>query len=228
MENEYTEYTEPVRYTKPGEYPTSDQYKQRDVQFTQSQPVQQMPQPVQQMPQPVQQMAQPYQQMVQPVQTQVVFVKQPPHAAIPWVGVGVIVISLLLPYISIGGVFEVTGHEMIGIMGELAGELEDVDSDDGSSGDVSNDDAESDEIALAIALIMFAFSPLVFLLSAVVSVVILATGSSPRVIGNIHLTYVAIFVICGLLAPTSLGVSIFDFIGVGFYLGAMAGALLVF
>ena len=249
MDSDPIEYTQPVPYTQPGNYPTPDQYKQPEVQFTQpqpapqmqqpapqmQQPVQQMQQPAPQMQQPVQQMQQPFQQMAQPVQPQVVFVNQEKSSnkVIPWIGVALIIFSLLMPYISILGIIEFTGFEMIGIMGEIAENFEgdDSDDDDGFADDDTDDDdsadVDSDVMALAIAMLMFAFSPLVFLINAIVSGIVLAVGKSPRIIGTLHLTYVIIFVICGLLAPTALGVSIFDFIGFGFYLGAMAGAFLV-
>ena len=156
---------------------------------------------------------------------------------IPWIGVALIIFSIFMPYISILG-FDVTGADMISFMGDspFAEESEEgcldsygneVDCDDTDDDSSSSSDMESDELALVIAMFMLFFSPLVFLVVAVISAIILLVGGSSRVMGTLHITYAIIFVICGLLSPTALGISIFDFIGFGFYMGAFAGLFLV-
>ena len=204
----------------------------------QQQPMMHQQQPVVQQQPMMQQMTQPYQQMAQPARQQVVIVKQEKSSnkIIPWIGVGLIIFSIFMPYVSILG-FDVTGMDMISFMGDspFAEEAEEgcldsygneVDCDD-TDDDSSSSNMESDELALVIALFMLFFSPLVFLLVAVISAIILGVGGSSRVMGTLHLTYAIIFVICGLLSPSALGISIFDFIGFGFYMGALAGLFLV-
>ena len=207
-------------------------------------PVSPAPRQQQMMQQPMMQQSmvqQPMMQqpMTQPVRQQVVIVKQEKSSnkIIPWIGVGLIIFSIFMPYISILG-FDVTGADMISFMGDspFAEESEEgcldsygneVDCDDTDDDSSSSSDMESDELALVIAMFMLFFSPLVFLLVAVISVIILLVGGSSRVMGTLHITYAIIFVICGLLSPTALGISIFDFIGFGFYMGAFAGLFLV-
>ena len=195
-------------------------------------------QPMMQQPMMQQPMVQ-QQPMAQPVGQQVVIVKQEKSSnkIIPWIGVALIIFSIFMPYISILG-FDVTGADMISFMGDspFAEESEEgcldsygneVDCDDTDDDSSSSSDMESDELALVIAMFMLFFSPLVFLVVAVISAIILLVGGSSRVMGTLHITYAIIFVICGLLSPTALGISIFDFIGFGFYMGAFAGLFLV-
>ena len=205
------------------------------------QPMMQQPmmqQPMMQQPMVQQPMIQ-QQPMTQPVRQQVVIVKQEKSSnkIIPWIGVALIIFSIFMPYISILG-FDVTGADMISFMGDspFAEESEEgcldsygneVDCDDTDDDSSSSSDMESDELALVIAMFMLFFSPLVFLVVAVISAIILLVGGSSRVMGTLHITYAIIFVICGLLSPTALGISIFDFIGFGFYMGAFAGLFLV-
>ena len=88
---------------------------------------------------------------------------------VPWIGVGLIFLSLLMPYVSIFGM-GVSGGELIGFIGdalEAAGELD---------GDASGDDGGGPGLGFGgimffIAAAMLVFSPLVYLLSAIVACV---------------------------------------------------------
>jgi hypothetical protein len=74
---------------------------------------------------------------------------------------------------------------------------------------------------------MFLSSPFFFAISALLSAIVLLMKKSPRTIGGIHLTFVITFMISAFLSPTALGISIFDFTGIGFYLGAFSSLLLM-
>jgi len=210
MQPQPIEYTQPVQYTQPGQSPTPDQYAQPAIQYTQPQQTQQ----------PVQ-FAQPVQPMMQAGQPQIVYVTQEkaPNKALPWIGVGLILVSLFLPYISVMG-FGVSGFEMIGLVGEL------MDGVDGGSLDDS-DGGDSGDAFMTIGVIMFMLSPLFFIFSAIVSALALLMKKSPRIMGVIHLSYGVILIILGMLMPSESGISVFDFIGIGFYMGAFSSGFLL-
>ena len=176
--------------------------------------------------------------MPQMNQPQVVYVQEEKSSSriIPWIGVGVILLSLFMPYISFSFdddfSFDISGFEMIGFMGEIA----EMASDDSGSSDSDGYDEPggddqglgSDEMTLLIAFFMFGLSPLVFLLSGITSAILLLLKKSTKIMGILHLSYAAIFLFFAILSPSALGISIFSFIGFGFYLGAFSsGALLV-
>ena len=152
---------------------------------------------------------------------------------VPWVGVGLILISLFMPYVSVMGFFEVSGFEMIGYVGEVFEAVGD-DSGDDSLGDGGGDIDDEDDFslgaegwALVVAAILFVLSPLFFLITSITSSIILLMGKSPRIVGIVHLAYVAIFMVAALASPSLEGFSIFSIIGFGFYMGAFSsGALL--
>ena len=144
---------------------------------------------------------------------------------VPWIGILLIAVSLLLPYLSVMGLFEMTGFEMMVELGNLFSELVGEDSSGGDGGSGSSLDA--DELALLIAAIMYLLSPFFFAISAIISAIVLLMKKSPRTMGGIHLTFVIIFMISAFISPTALGISILDFIGIGFYMGAFSSILLM-
>ena len=148
---------------------------------------------------------------------------------VPWIGVILIGVSLLLPYLSVMGFFEMTGFEMMAELSNLFSELVGEDSSgSGGGGDSgSNSSLEPGEMALVIAAIMYLLSPFFFAISAIISSIVLMMKKSPRIMGGIHLTFVIIFMISALLAPSALGISILDFVGIGFYMGAFSSILLM-
>tara|TARA_B110000914_G_C15299732_1_gene370463 strand:- start:41 stop:694 length:654 start_codon:yes stop_codon:yes gene_type:complete len=215
MQPQPIEYTQPVQYTQPGQSPS--QYAQPATQYAQPQHTQQ----------PVQ-FVQPAQPMMQAAPQQIVYVTQEkaPSKVLPWIGVVLILVSLLLPYISILG-FTLSGFEMIGILSDMMGAgFGDLSSDGSGSGSGSGSGDSGDTIA-AIGATMFMLSPIFFIFSAIVSALVLLVNKSPRVMGVIHLSYGAILIVLGLLMPTGLGFSVFDFIGFGFYMGAFSSGLLL-
>ena len=151
------------------------------------------------------------------------------QSKIPWIGVALILVSLFMPYISVLG-FGVSGFELMGLSGELLGAI----SEDG--GEVA-EDTDSDDfgdlgttgIALAIGVIMFVFSPFLFMLSAIISGIILLMKRSPKVVGIIHLSYTCLFILACIIVgdPADLGITVFSFIGFGFYLGGFGSGLLM-
>jgi len=167
--------------------------------------------------------------MPQMNQQQVVFVQEEKSSSrvIPWIGVGVILLSLFMPYISILGIFEISGFEMIGFMGEIA----EMASDDSGSSDSDGYDEPggddqglgSEEMTLLIAFFMFGLSPLVFLLSGITSGILLLMNKSTKIMGILHLSYAVIFLFFAILSPSLEDISIFSFVGFGFYLGAFSG-----
>ena len=167
--------------------------------------------------------------MSQMNQPQVVYVQEEKSSSrvIPWIGVGVILLSLFMPYISILGIFEISGFEMIGFMGEIA----DMAGDDAGSSDSDGYDEPggddqglgSEEMTLLIAFFMFGLSPLIFLLSGITSGILLLMKKSTKIMGILHLSYAVIFLFFAILSPSLEDISIFSFVGFGFYLGAFSG-----
>ena len=167
--------------------------------------------------------------MPQMNQPQVVYIQEEKSSSriIPWIGVGVILLSLFMPYVSILGIFEISGFEMIGFMGEIA----DMASDDSGSSDSDGYDEPggddqglgSEEMTLLIAFFMFGLSPLVFLLSGITSGILLLMKKSTKIMGILHLSYAVIFLFFAILSPSLEDISIFSFVGFGFYLGAFSG-----
>ena len=148
---------------------------------------------------------------------------------VPWIGVGAIFLSLLLPFISVAGIFELTGFEMVMEISDLMSEFT---SDGGGDGSIDDGSSEGqtlsmEELAFVIAILLFMISPLFFILSGIVSSIALLSKKSPKLMGSLHLAYALLFVVSGFFSPSALGISIFDFIGIGFYIGAFASILLI-
>ena len=81
------------------------------------------------------------------------------QSKIPWIGVGLILVSLFLPYVSIMGIFEVSGFEVMGFSGDILGALGEDGGD--SVDDVDSDDVDelgTDGLAMIVGAIMFVFS----------------------------------------------------------------------
>jgi hypothetical protein len=131
----------------------------------------------------------------------------------PWVAVGVIVLSLVMPYISFMG-FTVSGFEMIGYMGD-AGEASGEDG--GDMGDLG---------LIGIAIMLGMFSPVVYLLFAIISGVLLLLKKHPLIVGILHLVYFGLFMVCSVASSESfegISIAVHDFAGIGFYMGSLAG-----
>ena len=218
MQPQPIEYTQPVQYTQPGEVPQPSQFTQPVTQFSQ----------------PTTQFVQPAPNIMQTPQ-QVVYVTQqkPSSNVVPWIAVVLILLSLSMPYVSFLGE-SISGFEMM----EYVGDMADLGSDQGDSGDSegSGDPEDSGDLPIeyfffGIAALMVGFGPFVFLISAIISAIVLASGNSPKAMGVIHLTYGIIFLIVAALGTIDTGIlgswSMFDFAGGGFYIGAFSSILLL-
>ena len=171
--------------------------------------------------------------MPQMNQPQVVYVQEEKSSSriIPWIGVGVILLSLFMPYISFSFdddfSFDVSGFEMIGILGELAEMAsEDTGSSDSDGYDEPGGDDQglgSDEMTILVATFMFGLSPLVFIVSGITSGILLLMKKSTKIMGILHLSYTVIFLFFAMLTPSLGDLSIFSLIGFGFYLGTFSG-----
>jgi hypothetical protein len=162
----------------------------------------------------------------------VVMPQQQSNLVVAFIGVAVIVVSLFLPYISVLGLVEYTGLEMMMEAAELFTEFSDDGMDGGSVdntdvGSGSEADLTLEEWALVLATLMLVASPFVYALIALVAGGVLLTGQDFRWIGVGHMAYSLTFLISGALSPSFLDVSIMDFLGVGFYMGSFAWVLLL-
>ena len=172
-----------------------------------------------------------------------------------------IVISMVLPYVSVFG-FGVTGIDMIGYMGDMLGELDGISEELGGGADSCPyaNDGECDEgwlcepgtdstdcgrsgddvdvpirgWMLILGGMMFLFSPIVFLLTALLGgISVFSNGTLPKLIGKIHLGFFGIMllllVIGGSLLSDLAGEfdefmpSILSFFGIGFWIGGLSG-----
>ena len=146
---------------------------------------------------------------------------------LPWVGVGMVLISIFLNYISIFGA-GVTGLEFIETITEFIDfAMESVSGEDTTEVEGSGSEGESLDLSfteklILVAAILFVLSPISFLLSAIISSILLLFGKSTRLISVLHFLYVLLIIIPAGLASVGLGFSIFSFIGNGFYMGAAA------
>ena len=163
--------------------------------------------------------------MQQPMMQQQFLQHKNKSFVVPWIGVGLIFIALLLPFISFFWI-EVTGFEMIGGITDILSDIDTEGSDGGDSGD-ADDGFDSEGFMLLAAILLFGFSPFFYIISAVVSIIVLLTKRSPNYMGQMHLTYAGLFFLFAIISSSDSPVSFFDFIGIGFYLASFAGVLLV-
>jgi len=163
--------------------------------------------------------------MQQPMMQQQILHHKNKSFVVPWIGVGLIFIALLLPFISFFWI-EVTGFEMIGGITDILSDIDTEGSDGGDSGD-ADDGFDSEGFMLLVAILLFGFSPFFYIISAVVSIIVLLTKRSPNYMGQMHLTYAGLFFLFAIISSSDSAVSFFDFIGIGFYLASFAGVLLV-
>ena len=141
------------------------------------------------------------------------------------VGTVAIFISLVLPYISIIDIWEYSGIDMIRDI------VNSFDLDPTNVDNYANNSEEVDvSIVYSIAMVMFLFSPAVFLLSGLFSGFILLGNGSTKSIGVFHGIYSVMFFILVFLYKAQNPYSdmiFFDVVGEGFYLGAFAFLFLI-
>ena len=152
---------------------------------------------------------------------------------LPWFGVGMVFISIFLNYVSFLG-FGITGLEFIETLAELIDFAtdnvvgEDISEFEGSGSEGESFDLTVTEKLMLCAAILFVLSPISFLISAILSGILLFFGKSTRFIAVLHFLYVLLIIIPAALASVALDFSVFSLIGTGFYLGAAACILFFF
>jgi hypothetical protein len=134
----------------------------------------------------------------------------------PFIAVLLILISLFLPYVSLGGLFEVSGFEMLGVMGDMAGMAADGGDGDGDA------DVDSGGFELIIVpLLMFGISPLFYILTAIIGGILAGLKKNTTILGGIHLGYFGLFFLLSLVTDM-FGFHVHDLAGMGFWIGSLA------
>ncbi|RJU82830.1 MAG: hypothetical protein DWB99_03650 [Candidatus Poseidoniales archaeon] len=144
-------------------------------------------------------------------------------SAAPLIGTVAIFFSLILPYISIIDIWEYSGLDMIREIVNI------FDLDPSNVGNSDNEDVNV-SMVYSISIVMFLFSPVVFLLSGFISGLIILGNGSTKTIGVLHGLYTLFFFITVFLYKAQNPYAdfiFFEIVGEGFYLGAFAGLLLI-
>ena len=148
--------------------------------------------------------------------------------------VAAIVVSLFLPYFSYF-FLEVSGFEMIVYIAEMLAELFAIGDEVGGGGSGAGGGGPPGLgprfSMLLLGGLMFLFSPIVFLLTALVGgISVFSNGTLPKLIGKIHLGYFGIMLILLFIGGTLLGdltgeigFSMFSVLGIGFWIGGLSG-----
>jgi len=210
--------------------PYPEQQPQQQPAYQQQQPAYQQQQPAYQQQQPA---YQPQQQSYQPQQaaysTSAMMMPMGGNKTVwiaPWIGVGLIFLMMFMPFVDAGPGFELSGFEL---MEEVAEIMEDYEGD-GSDGGGDDDDLPAEYTFFGIATLMLAFSPFVFLFSAILSAILMGLKKHPVVIGALHMTYFGIFMICSVIGTIDFGSESItvhgDLAGVGFFLAGLSGIAL--
>ena len=152
-------------------------------------------------------------------------IMQPRTSAAPLVGTVAIFFSLFLPYISLIDIFEISGYEMIREI------VNSFDLDVTEAGNLeNNDETVNSNLIYSLALFLFVFSPLVFLVSASISGLITLGNGTTKMIGVFHSIYCVTFFVAAFLFKSQnpyADIIFFEIVGEGFYIGAFAGILLM-
>lgn len=151
----------------------------------------------------------------------------------PWVGVGLIVFMLIMPFVQVSFEGEnigesMSGFEIIGEMGEAASESDG--GGDGGGDDFDMGDIPEEWVLFGIAILMLMFSPVVYLLFAIISTGLLAFKKHTLVVGILHLLFFAVFFACSVLGTIEFeGFTMSahaNMAGWGFFGAGLAGILL--
>ena len=144
-----------------------------------------------------------------------------------------IVLSLFLPYASLGDGMDATGADIIEGWGELVQALSEFDLADfeddpgaGSGGGDSGPGLPLRGYLLMVGAFMFMLSPLVFLLSGISGAALARAGSVPRILGFIHLGFFLVMMLMigigGTLLSEISGENPISFMGVGLWIGGLS------
>jgi len=117
---------------------------------------------------------------------------------------------------NFAGLLEVSGFEMLGYIGDMAGmAAEDPDEGSGSGGD-----GGSFELII-VPMLMFGLSPLFYILTAIIGGILAALKKNTMILGSIHLGYFGLFFVLS-MATTFFGYHVHDLAGMGFWIGSLA------
>ncbi|MFL2971593.1 MAG: WW domain-containing protein [Candidatus Thalassarchaeaceae archaeon] len=156
--------------------------------------------------------------------------------------IALIIVSIFLPYVSLGGLVEVTGLDIIVDTIEFLDAISEVDAEEfEDSGSGSADSGEGVDVPfryfmLVIGGIMILFSPWFFVLSAIISSVVVFSGQkTPKIMGWIHLGFFITMFLMLAIGETvldewagDLGFSIIDLLGIGIWLGGLSSIGLIY
>jgi hypothetical protein len=161
-----------------------------------------------------------------------------PNLMIAKGAIALIIVSIFLPYVSLGGLVEVTGLDIIVNTLELLEANAEGFEDSGSGGTDSGDgfDLPFRYFMLIIGAMMILFSPWFFILSAIISsVVVFSNQKIPKIMGWIHLGFFVVMFLMLVIGETVLdeldgylGVSIIDLLGTGIWLGGLSSIGLIY
>ena len=152
-------------------------------------------------------------------------------------------VSLFMPYITFGGIVEVTGIDIISESVEMAEEIMEFEPDElevaggeeGTGGDIDFD-VPFRFYMILIGTIMVLISPFFIILSGILSsVTVFSRGKLPKILGSIHLAFFAFLFLMLAIGGTVLddligevGISLVEFMGFGLWLGGLSGIGLIY
>ena len=151
---------------------------------------------------------------------------------VPWIGIGLIVFMMLMPFVQLTIEGEEFGDSTsgFGVIGEVIESAADSDGSSGDGGGLDVDDFPEEWIFFGIATLLLMFSPFVYLLFAAVSTGMLILKKHTLAIGVMHLVFFGVFLICSLIGTVNeLGLTISvhsNLAGWGFFGAGLAGILL--
>ena len=157
-------------------------------------------------------------------------VEESKRKVVPWIGVGLIFFSVLMPYVSVFG-FSVSGLDLLGLIGDAIEASSDLggESGGGGGGEGGGDSGFDFGITMfVIAAAMLVLSPIVYVLSAIIACVLIGTKKSTKVLAILHFGYFGLFLIASVLGAVDLlgeDLSVLGFVGIGFYVGSLAPGL---
>lgn len=160
-------------------------------------------------------------------------VSEKPNQTASIIALLAIVVSLFLPYASLGDGLDATGADIIEGWGELVQVLSELDLADfeddpgaGSGGGDSGPGLPLRGYLLMVGAFMFMLSPLVFLLSGISGAALARAGTVPRILGFIHLGFfLAMMLMIGIggtLLSEISGENPISFMGVGLWIGGLS------
>ena len=234
----------------PGRQPQYQQQQQPQYQ-QQQQPQYQQQQPQQQQPT----------YTAQPAYGAAVMLGHSPRRGpliAPWIGVGLMFLCMFMPFVDFSheelnnkeadevceGILSMgageddlpdcpmNGFSTMGYVGDVIENSDGMeDDDDDSSGGSSDDEVESEVAMFGIAFIMLFLSPIVFLLSIIISGLVLVSNKSPMVMGILQLCFFGAFMFISLMGiiditdDATMSVHT-NWAGWGFYVAGLSGILL--